>query len=494
MKHCFWSAERSRHIVRRLLVEGDLVLQTPACLGNGDAEDQVDMPLLVDALEQERPLLTGASLAGALRSFLREWEHGYGKPAAPDSLTVKLFGGNPGDPDGVQSALIVEDVLGSDQGVERRQEVGLDPRSRTSAGDRLFDRELWTAGTRFPLRLELLIEEEADASALRQALATALHGLEQGAIALGARKSRGYGRCLVTEWRVREFDLARPESFLDWIAEGDRPLESSSVTRGATACEALQVGSLPADRRHRFCLLATFEVDGSLLMGGESSADGPDKRHVHSARPGFAAPPPVMTGTGLAGALRARAQAIATTLSVSQERADVLVDMLFGPRTIRRGGSAWASPLRVAEVVIDEGCDDWVQFRTRLDRWTAGVLPGALFNAQPVSGGILVMALELRQPTPPAIGLLLLLLKDLWQGDLALGSELGSGRGRLIGREARLDLIEGDTTPRRWTFQRLALDGLGVSGDEWQILEDYVGRHLIQWFEQDSAEAATDDR
>ena len=48
------------------------------------------------------------------------------------------------------------------------------------------------------------------------------------------------------------------------------------------------------------------------------------------------------------------------------------------------------------------------------------------------------MTLHLRQPEDAEIGLLLLLLKDLWTGDLTVGSESSVGRGRLQGISATL--------------------------------------------------------
>ena len=97
-----WHPDRSRQIRRRIVVEGKLVLQTPAALGNGDAHEQVDMPLLRDALDG-RPLLTGTSLAGGLRAYLAEFD---------GAAAVLLFGGMSGDDLGEQSPLLVDDALG----------------------------------------------------------------------------------------------------------------------------------------------------------------------------------------------------------------------------------------------------------------------------------------------------------------------------------------------------------------------------------------------
>ena len=93
----------SRQLVKRLVITGTLVLETPAQFGNGDTDGATDMALLLDPLEG-RSLLTGASLAGALRNYVREQPH-----AQWDTI---LFGGAKGDDEGAQSPLIVDDALG----------------------------------------------------------------------------------------------------------------------------------------------------------------------------------------------------------------------------------------------------------------------------------------------------------------------------------------------------------------------------------------------
>src|SRR5579884_3847959 len=92
-----WSGEVSRKIVQRIVVEGDLVLLTPAHFGNGDGDDLIDMPLLTDSLDEKTPLLTGASIVGALRGYLHEREQGFRVKvdtyaSANKSASVRLFG------------------------------------------------------------------------------------------------------------------------------------------------------------------------------------------------------------------------------------------------------------------------------------------------------------------------------------------------------------------------------------------------------------------
>jgi len=121
---------KSRQIGGRWVIEGDLVLQTPTHLGNGDTDGIVDMPLLLDEATG-RALLPGTSLAGALRNYLREYRHGF-EQRATDALIEALFGGEKGNDEGNQSALIIDDALGEMPGIELRDGVRIDPITRTA--------------------------------------------------------------------------------------------------------------------------------------------------------------------------------------------------------------------------------------------------------------------------------------------------------------------------------------------------------------------------
>lgn len=480
MTRPLWSPDTSRRIIARIVVEADLVLQTPAHFGNGDTDELTDMPLLADPLDGKRPLLTGASIAGALRSYLRERECGYGQHADRSSASVLLFGGLKGDDEGEQSPLIVEDALGKPGtfGIEMRDGVGIDPKSRTAREDRLFDIQLWQAGTTFPLRFELLIREGDDADALKRALATALAGLTDGSITLGARKRRGYGRVNVAVWRVKTYDLMHADGLLDWIQHGSEPL--TNVTPVSDIKTALGVTTLVDDRRKFFHINATFLLDGSLLIRSGSGQDdrGPDMVHLH-ARQANGSRRPILSGTSLGGALRARALKIANTLAANG-RAQTLIDEMFG---VEMGPNVQprASRVVVAETVVHNARTDLVQNRVSIDRFTGGARETALFSQQPAFGGdgtTLTVDIRLINPADHEIGLLLLLLKDLWTGDLPLGGESSVGRGRLKGERATLT-HQSNGAPRTWEITTTG-QGVTVIGDR-GALEAFVSalnRHL----------------
>lgn len=87
--------------------------------------------------------------------------------------------------------------------------------------------------------------------------------------------------------------------------------------------------------------------------------------------------------------------------------------------------------------------------RVRIDRFTQGVVPAALFDEEPWFGGETCIRLELRNPCEGETGLFLLLVKDLITGDLPVGGTASVGRGILAGRaKIRLpDSFEADIEP-----------------------------------------------
>lgn len=489
MDNRYWHPDRSRRIVRRIVVTGDLVLLTAASFSTGDNDDLVDIPLLTDAYEPNRPLLTGASLAGALRSYLAGHQPGIRVGRAAEML----FGGRHSDPDGGQSALLLSDSVAECANVELRNGVKLDSRSRTAMDTALYDRTLWAAGTRFPLKFELLVtaanpcdasilmspaEQQQYETDLKAALAAALLGLERERITLGGRKTRGCGRAKVESWVVKTYDMRLPGDLEAWIEEND-PANTVSGPKIDTL-----LGVTPtADNGSYAEIRARFLLDGSLLIRTEgASGDEPDMIH-HRARQATGSDAAILPGTGLAGAIRARAARIAHTIDPNPTRTASrhLVEEIFGTDMAqrdekRRSGQQQppphASRLRVSEQPIDGGEQDLVQPRVAIDPFTGGARETALFSEQPIFSSDAEAATEItlriksptekqrgiESPTHASIGLILLTLKDLWTHDLPVGGESSVGRGRWRGDWASIVVSEpaadgGGAQRREWTLR-----------------------------------------
>jgi len=447
--------KNSRKLKERIIITGTLVLETPTHLGNGDTDSPLDMPLLVDALKG-RALLPGSSLAGALRQVL-------------DETAGEALFGQTNSSKSRESYLLVDDALAETYSRELRDGVAIDPKTRTAEKNKKFDMELLAAGTGFPISMEFLVPQ-TEGEVLIRHLAVALSALERGDIRLGKRKRRGLGKCKVSAWKVCRYDVTTLASLKGWLNQEERGF----CQEGDNIAELLGVEIEDRGRRG-FHMKAVFALDGSLLIrSGFGEPNSPDTVHLHSQRNGEDVP--VLSGTSIAGALRARAMRIANTLDKDGK---AWADRLFGNRQYgKQKKELTASRVWVEETVIENPLE-LVQTRVKIDRFTGGSYPAALFNEQPVWGRLnqqTLVSVELylepstkpEEPIEPEIGLLLLTLKDLWTGDLPLGGESSVGRGRLRGLHAELFLNN-----EAWKIETQEDGSLKIAGDR-DRLESFV--------------------
>jgi CRISPR/Cas system CSM-associated protein Csm3 (group 7 of RAMP superfamily) len=425
-----------RPIVARWTITADLVLETATHLGGGTG-DVADMVLVRDA-RKGKPLLLGTSIAGALRSHLADVLGGYRSPE--DARVTHLFGGARGDDLGAQSPLIVFDSLGilpDHHAPEIRDGVQIDATRGVAEDHKKFDIEVLPAGTCFPLRFDLVVSQDEQESELLALLIAALDGLSCGDIALGARRSRGLGAARCMKWKVKRYDLSSRDGWLGWLLtdiDEPSPEGASEAADVREACEhALGGHALPKMRDHRRRVLVDLQINatgGVLVRSAPVVPDAPDAAHIRSAGRS------VLPGSSLAGVLRTQALRVADIVRAQKGDAKQWVERLFGPRmegvVAVDNRALRASKLRVSEGIVEQGTR-LRPTRVRIDRFTQGVVPGALFDEEPEHGGRVRLRLELREAAPGELGLVLLVLKDLLTGDIAVGGTSAIGRGRFNG-------------------------------------------------------------
>jgi CRISPR/Cas system CSM-associated protein Csm3 (group 7 of RAMP superfamily) len=488
----------SRAVKERIFIQGTLKLRTPAHFGNGDAGALTGISLLFDPLDDSRPLLTGASIAGALRSYLREIENGFGWSENPQltqkSIAERLFGhlddvypieNNRTAKATIESWLVVNDAPGTlppGAVIEQRDGVAIDGRTRTveedDHGGHKFDLELLPTGTSFDLSFEFwLTEKNAD---LLPWFIIALKGLQDGNISLGMRKRRGLGKCEIQDWRLWRYATSNPKELIGWLKHDGKAGE----TGGKAITDLFNITLPEKDKRDRFVFEGKFSLNNSLLVRSEGAQDDvADMAQLQTWQDGQLKP--VLPGTSLAGILRSRALRIANTL-LGREKGKLLTDEIFGRRICSPLDKPSGSRLMVNETLIDgEYIADRVQNRVKIDRFTGGCYAQALFSQQPLwakdnQTGI-QLHLELRRKRDKNVedhtrneadfqaqmGLLLLVIKDLWVSDLPVGGESGVGRGLLSGQSGALQYQN-----NLWELFQDA-DGLKINGDK-DRLEAYV--------------------
>ena len=143
---------------------------------------------------------------------------------------------------------------------------------------------------------------------------------------------------------------------------------------------------------------------------------------------------PVISGSSLAGAIRHRIQNILGELK--QGGTDIpgtitdVIDIAFG---YVDGTKACSSNIIIGETEI-KNAKPLTMVRTGVSRFESAAKSGALYKEKTYVDGELILKLQVRKSDNPAdekwiLGMLLLALKDLQNGFLAVGGQTAIGRG-----------------------------------------------------------------
>jgi hypothetical protein len=351
----------------------------------------------------------------------------------------QLFGYQSKD-GGSQSWLIVSDALSQAASIEYRDLVDIDPKTRSAMDEHKFEAELIAAGTYFPLRFELLIPEETENGVsevkLVEAFTVALQGLEKGEIFLGAKKRRGWGQCCAKKWKVCFYDCATVKGLIGWLnnerdgfEEKDKPIE-----------ELLGVNVSTIDRRDICKIDVGFELASPMMIGSVSdNSNDPDAVHLSRRSAENGEPEFVVSGTGLAGVLRGQSGCILNTIGFGEKAASDFENNLWG-FVEQNSENAWASRTVLKDSVL-QNVFARVQSRVRINHFTGGAYPGALFSEAiviPKEGDNFTLSLQVYNPKEAEIGLLMLAIKEMCVGDVSVGGGNGIGRGFLCGKKIKV--------------------------------------------------------
>lgn len=424
-----------RSLYSRWVIHGDLILDSAGHIGASSSNTQTDMVLLRDEITG-KPLLPGTSLAGVLRNHLSDVIAGY-KRKEPGLVRfifgtddIEQSGGSTG-----RSHVIVYDSVGElpeGHAVELRDCIRVNPKTATVAEHAKFEIEVLPSGTEFPVRLEFTVPNASSEDQILSCILTLASGLENGEIRIGARTNRGLGQCHVEKWNVQRYNLNSKEGWNEWMLSehGSRPerLKYSSILEALSEYVPKESLERCDDNRKRIKLDMELELEGGILIGGPvHTPDSPDIIHISSGGES------IVPGSSIAGALRSRALKILNTLANESNRANRFLGSIFGSSAETDEETLMASRLLVSEAMLSGG-QRLRPSRVAIDRFTGGAMDGAPFEEEVYYGGSFELSIELRNPKPAEVGLLLLLTKDTITGDLPFGGTSSVGRGFVTGQ------------------------------------------------------------
>jgi CRISPR/Cas system CSM-associated protein Csm3 (group 7 of RAMP superfamily) len=453
-------------IKEKILLTGKIRNESPLIIGTGKG-GTVDTEVILN--EKGQPYIPATSFTGALRHHLEnEYETA--------EVARSIFGS--GDS---QSILIVEDLYPLDAPVvTTRDGIKINRLTGIVEDKKKYDYELVEKGSEFNLCIELTIRDgqEDIESSIFSLLATIVTELESGAISIGAMGSKGFGKIVISE--IKTYRFAFPEDGRKWLKYLENGLTEDSDHLSVNLKEYPKL-----EKRNNLLLDidAIFEIKNSLMIGssivesGEDEDKDPDKTALTS-REQF-----VLSGTALKGAIRDRAVRIYNTVSgkhMSANEDPEDIKALFG--WVDEGGKeSYKSKSRVTvtESYINKATVHHErQPRIRLDRFTGGVTSGALFETEPIWHKEEKIEVEMQvkkqkdRDSSWEVGLMLLVLKDLWNADMPVGGEKSIGRGLLVGKQARI-LVDG----REFEIKENEKGSLVIKGDR-DVMEEYVSKFL----------------
>lgn len=437
----------------KMVLRGSLELHSPLIIGGGTSEyGETDIVVVKDA--RGWPYIPGSSLAGVLRSHFRNYAWvgtTSGQEAVDIGKQAEMFWGSAGSGGSAkqryQSALNCRDAVLEDTctaSVVIRDGVKIDPLTGTAEDKKKYDYEITEPGVRFGLNLECTLRSPANTFSFRSLLAWIALRLEKGDINLGAMSGKGFGRVRLVDWVLEEFLFDRheddnsPRRVLAWL---DRfaSLELCHEPRIWPAARLRELAGAFVSERRDFTVDARFNIKTSLIVRSyPGKPEEPDAVHIKSQGRN------VLPGTTVKGALRSRALRIVNTLGGP---GPAMCAELFGDSGEDDPKQAVGGRFRCEETPVTiQAIVEEIQKRVRIDRFTGGVMPGALFDSQPLwpsaaSGQSPVrIRFSIDNYRDWEAGLALLLLKDLWTGDLPLGGEKNVGRGVLNGVRAVISI------------------------------------------------------
>ncbi len=406
-------------IIGKVILRATLTNETPLLIGRGGG-GSVDIEVMRLPGQDGKPYIPASSIAGCLRSF-SSGKDGYfwGKTGRNDKTSKS-------EQHPLQSHIRFDDLIpeasSKPEDIVMRDGVKISHKKGTAEDKKKYDYQVVEPGISFPFRAEITLRASMkdDWKAFVKGIKASLQSPH---FRIGANTNTGFGKVACTDFQVFYFEFpAHAEAWFEYLEECRISIPEMTIEADP---QQLGAGS--------FSIEATFRLKSSLMIGAYGiKGNEPDKSQLKSRDRH------VLPGKSIRGAIRHRAVKIWNTLGKPLSQIDDLFGFVSEDEKVQK-----RSRLRIEEFRFKEKeVTPMVQNRIRIDRFTGGVDGSGLFNSEPVwtkgTEKIKLTFSILKDATPDEKKLLLLLLKDLWLEDLAIGGEKNVGRGILTGLNAEV--------------------------------------------------------
>jgi len=398
----------------KLKLVGKIELISPLLIGGGENEESH-----IDVIKDKKgkPFIPATSFIGVLRHYLES--------KINDEKNMNLFWGFTDKTNSQGSSVSCSDLtMYKESKVVIRDGVRIDSKTGMAKDKGKYDYEVIERGASFNLKL-ISDYDEKNKDFVFKMFGTIQSLLSEEKISIGAKTNNGLGKINLTESKIFDYDFSKKQNILAWLSDSDSNADEITIK------EKFEIED------NSFSINAYFDLKTSLIVKSyPSDPYSTDSVNIKSNGQN------VLPGTSIKGAIRARAERILKT-KFDDDKANNVLNDLFGfvEDDKDRDSKAIRSRVKVVEYLIpEEKFAEEIQARIKIDRFTGGTITGALFDSMPLfrknktnKEKVINLNIQIEKPEDYEKGLLLLVLKDLWTGDLPLGGEKNVGRGVLEG-------------------------------------------------------------
>lgn len=423
----------SAKIMGRYTLTGTVKLVSPLIIRAGVYNDILNDTVddIVVTYHDGQPFIPGTSLAGVLRQTIQD--------IRPDADNV-LFGSIDEHKE-MQSALQIYDIPLEDTNISVRDGICIDDVLGVTKDGAKYDFEVIESGAYGILRIDCVLREcyQNQVNIIEDALKILANLLKNG-ISIGARTVNGFGHIACEDISLEHYDFIKPESVQAWL------LHKSGAT--------ITIPEAPIVAKNDLIIDMDCYLEDTILIKSIFEAGWEEKSLTL-----------FIPGTSVKGVLRHQCVRILHALG----RGTALINNLFGYSNDKTKDSHKGRFL-VNEVYFDEAYTKEEQHRIRVDRFTGGVMNGALFADHPLrntKGENLTFPLRIRikDCSDSEAGLVMLLVKDLMTGQVTMGANRTIGCGR----------IKGHSVTVKYNGESYVIDGIGkVAESQVETLESLV--------------------
>lgn len=436
--------ENSARIIKKIIFNIPMQTYSPLRISSGVDDGITDILVLKD--KKGKAFIPGTSITGVLRAKMSNI---YG-----DRVVDRLFGSI--DDDGNQSMINISDIVLENAKIINRDGIKIDSFTGVSKQGAKFDFEAIDKGATGDLYIEVTLREsclseqnKSNISYRKEHKDFAINGdvygeltatiadiLTEG-INVGSLTTKGYGKIKSREpVKMYVFDFKNPQGAMKWWQYLNEGILQDVAYTGNNSVAVVS--------EEDFVMQMEFALTSSMIIR-DYDVDTDDEKEKIAAVQMKSGEDFVIPATSIKGVLKSRAYKILMNLNHHDEQeAEDFLDKLMGRETDNKEDKGQKSRLYIDEVYIRPNIlHSKKQSRNRIDRFTGGTIDSALFTDKPIwqtdkSKATIAINLQVQNCDEKEAGLMLLVMKDLWLGDLAIGGNKAIGKGVLKGKKCTI--------------------------------------------------------